>query len=390
MHISKLLGIIFTVIIISSLVSPINAIADREIVLFREADLYSVGDAGGIHVAQDGSIIVLDLNDEIWKVDPVTGDYQDYYGISGYELYDISLESDQLVWWTDASQMFGSLDMSTNQIKYWDLSTFYVNLPNLGPLTYDSDLLWLSEWFGGYNGIFSFNTLINEICLYDASIHAADVIMHEDKLYILDWYLDALLRLDPTTGNLVKYVTGRDIQGLANLQTDGSLLWWTEDIDDGAILSFKPDMLAMTVYNLPAGDQPRNLTLRSGKIWYTNANGSFGRLDPLIASGNTISLSEIVIRDSITPDCKNLSSPVLDVASREPDGTFAWVDNSSTQTEPLIGIQSYSLPASAEPFGIASTTNHIWLTDGGRQKLIVMELEAQPEGFFIYLPLVLK
>ena len=360
-------------------------------VSLQETDLYPSGSAARIYEALNGSLFILDRADELWMIDPATVDYKDYYGISGVDLYDIALESSELVWWTDASQMFGSLNTNTNQVKSWDITENYNDLPNLGPLSYDNEYLWISEWFGGYNGLIRFDPSSNEMCLFGASIHAADVMVFEEKLFVLDWYLDALLRLDPVTGQLVKFDTGRSIGLESQLETDGTLLWWTEDSDGGDILSFNPDTLTLTVYALPAGEKPRNLTYQSGVIWYTNANGSFGRLNPSIVTGITSVLSGELISVEPEPECVILVEPTIETASREPDGTFDWGEITSSITEPFAGLQSYSLPTDSEPFGIADTPGFIWLTDPGRQKLIRMAITEEPtEDYRIYLPLIIK
>ena len=358
----------------------------------QETDLYPGGSAAGILEASNGSLFILDNADELWMVDPATGNYKDYYGISGTELFDITLQSSELIWWTDASQMFGSLNTTTNQVESWEITEEdYENLPNLGPLIYDSDQIWLPAMYGESNGLLNFDLSTNEICSFGLSIHAADVLIHEGKLYILDWFLDALLLFDPGTGQLAKYDPDRFIGIDANLKSDGSLLWWTEASDDGDILSFDPDTYFLTVYALPAGEMPRNLTLQSGFIWYTNAAGSFGKLDPSIAAGVSSTLLGDLISSDTDPVCVNLGEPTIDTASREPDGTFDWDEVVSSITEPFAGLQSYSLPTGSEPFGIVDSLGFIWLTDPGRQKLIRMKITEEPsEGYRIYLPLIIK
>lgn len=358
----------------------------------QETDLYPGGSAAVIHAASNGSLFILDRADELWMVDPATGNYKDYYGISGSELYDITLQSPELVWWTDASQMFGTLNINTNTIESWEISEEdYENIPNLGPLSYDSGLIWLSAMYGESNGFFNFDPSTYEICSYGLSIHASDVLIHEGKLYILDWFLDALLRFDPVSGQLVKYDPDRSIGMDANLKSDGSLLWWTEASDEGDILSFDPVTHSLLVYALPAGEKPRNLTLQSGIVWYTNANGSFGRLDPSIVPGVSTVLLGDLISSGTDPVCVNLGEPTIDTASREPDGTFDWGEITSSITEHFAGLQSYSLPTGYEPFGITDASGFIWLTDPGQQKLIRMAIDELPrDNYRVYLPLIIK
>jgi streptogramin lyase len=372
---------------------PSSASAERDSSLLEEVDLYPAGSARGVYLTPIGSIFVLDLDDEVWKVDPETGSYFGYYGISGYELYDISPQDKDIVWWTDASQMFGSLNTNTGQITSWDTvdenDDYWGNLPQLGSLIYEDEVVWLSEWMGTYFGFLRFDVLTGEICSYDVPIHASDLILDGDYIWALDWFLDALLRLDPVTGQLAKYTTDGSIGLNANLQADGSLLWWAEDIEGGDIASFNPTTIEMTVYDLPDGEKPRNLSLFGGKIWYTNANGSFGRLDPNLISGTQTTLTQVILNDNITPLCKNLGPGLTSTATEDHD-TSSWIDFSSTKTEIASGIFSYSLPEGSAPYGIAGTSSDIWIADPGRQKLIRMPISYSEFGYASYLPLIIK
>jgi len=397
MRLIKFILIIMTSSIILIFVRPGQGAAVRLTVSLQETGLWSGGSAAGLHVGSDGSIFLLDRNDEIWKVKPETGQFQGYYGMSGTVLFDLSLQNDDLVWWTDESQIFGSLNTSTDQIKYWDHffeagdDEYWNNYPQLGPITYENELVWMSEWMGVYFGFLKFDSITNEICSYKVSIHAADMIMFENDLWALDWFEDALLRFDPVTGQLVKfsYQDERQIGMDSNLQTDGSLLWWAETSPEWDIASFDPDSRTMTTYSLPVGEQPHHLSLRAGKVWYTNSvdDGSFGRLDPGVAGGTSTILPEVIVKNSITPVCKYLSSPSLETAIREP--AYGTTTYESTKIEPYTGLLSYSLPDDALPLGIASTMDDIWVSDPGRQKLIRMPLAAQ-EAFITVRKLVIN
>jgi len=390
----------FTVIIfilLSLSLIPLPAFANRETIPMQEVDLYSLGSAAGIYVAPGDTIFVLDQADEIWQVDSETGNYQGFFGISGYDLYDISIENENRVWWTDYSQMFGSLDFTSGQVKYWEIMVenddYWANMAQLGPLVYEDGILWLSEWQGQYFGFLRFDTSNGQICSYKVPVSSADILLNENYLFALDTKLDldALLRLDILSGQLVKYSFDEQIGLDANLQTDGSLLWWSEDVEGGDIISFDPMTGVRTVYDLPADQHPRHLSLRGGKIWYTNVNGTFGRLDPAEKVGVTSTLNPVIIKSSIDPICANLGAGETFPASLDAP-VIDWADITSTRTDIDASILSYSLPEDAVPFGIAITQADVWLSDAGRQKLIRMPIEDEPppDDNAIFLPLIIK
>ena len=378
---------------------PLPAFADRDTIPLQEADLYPSGSAAGIYAAPGGKIFVLDRADEIWQVDPDTGNYQSFFGISGYDLFDISIESENRVWWTDYSQMFGSLDFTSGQIEYWEIMVenddYWANMAQLGPLVYEDGILWLSEWQGQYFGFLRFDTSNDQICSYKVPVSVADILLNDNYLFALDTRLDldALLRLDTLNGQLIKYSFDEQIGLDANLQTDGSILWWAEDVVGGDIISFDPVTEVRTVYDLPDDQHPRHLSLREGKIWYTNVNGTFGRLDPSEVAGVASPLEHVEIKSSIDPVCVNLGTGETLTVDQDPT-PVAWADITSTRTEIETGILSYSLPEGAEPFGIASTLTDIWVSDPGldRQKLIRMPIDEEPppDDYAIYLPLIIK
>jgi len=378
MRILKILTLIFAFFSIFSLINPSAANADGVIVPLQETSLYTGGDAAGFYVGIDGDLFIIDRQDELWMFDPETSEYSDYYGFAGFELMDVVQTQSNMVWWTISDTVFGNLNLETNAVQSWDLAVYYQDLLNLGPVTYQDGLLWLAPYYAPSHGIFSFNISTQELCLYQSPVYASDLIFNDGLLWLTNWQNDSLMRMNPGTGRLVRYATGGDIHTIdSNLKTNGTQLLWTEDVLNGQIVSFNPDSLTMTAYDLPADEQPRNLGLRAGKVWYTNANGSFGRLDPNTAAQVSSIVDEQVVKASMTPDCITLAPPSTGVASREPDGTYTWIDINSTQTEPLTGIQSYSLPEGSEPFGILGTMEYIWVTDPGRQKLIRMPMSEQ-------------
>ena len=359
-------------------INPILAEAERATFQFQETDLYPGGSAAGLHIGLDGNLFIVDRDDELWMVNPETGDYQDYYGFSGVDLMDIVQTDTNTIWWTLSDTVFGNLNLATNTVESWDLETVYEDLINLNAIVYVNDLIWLAPYYGPNHGLLSFEASTRNLCLYESPMFASDLILHDGLLWVINWNEDSLMSMDPSSGRLIQYHdSGWDIHTYdANLQSDDNLLWWTEDDVNGNILSFDPDTSIATSYELPVGGQPRNLTYLNEEVWYTNANGSIGRISPDFEDKTTKTLNEVVIQETITPVCVPLGAP--ETIESEPDaGTFDWNEVEGTIAMPSTGLQAYSLPDGAEPFGIASTSDEIWVSDPGRQKLIRMPVTEQ-------------
>ena len=389
----KNLAVIVIIIFIILLLLPGSASADRETVqLISDSFGYSTA---GFQIAPDGSIFILDQEDEIWKIDPDTGDYTGYWTISGSELIDMALEDSETVWWTDGSQMFGFLVMETGGINFWDTYEVFTDNPQFGPLVYEQGSLWMADSLSSYNGIYHFDPLSDELCMYEnvsSGIHAADLVVYDGDIWALDWFLNSLMHFDPDSRVWTKILLGRDIGMNAMLQMDGIDLWFTQDIYDGDFLRFNPSSLALTVYHLPDGEQPLHFALQGDQaVWYTNHNGSFGKID----LGNFVDIETFPLTASssspVTPSCLDIGNPVDDTAGLETGSLNDPPDYlDSTQTSPKAGLQSFSLDAGAAPFGIAATQDFIWITDPGRQELIRLPLEPQSDDNFIYLPLIIR
>jgi hypothetical protein len=367
--------------------------AGAQTIPLQETDLYPGGQAAGIYTKMDSTLFIVDQELELWVVNPQTGAYLDYYPVGGDTLMDISFSEGDMLWWADDGTIFGNLNLTTNVVQSWsvdDLNPDSESL-NLGPVIYDNNQVWLASWYGPKFGLFRFNPGTQNLCLYHfpPGLFAADLIAQDDVLWMIDWSSDSLLRMDPANGNLVKYPTGRNIQMFANLQSNGSQLWWTEDILNGDLIRFNPSTDSMTNYNLPVGEHPNKLNLLADKIWYTNKNGSFGVLNPILANSNTVTLTALVLADTITPECIVLGTPYTDQVDPV-EGILDWTEASSTMTASQTGLHVFSLPTGAAPWGIKGAGNFMWISDPGRQKLVRMSLEDVPLNFQIYLPLIFK
>jgi streptogramin lyase len=397
MHDKLLKGLIVFVIILFSMTWVLTATA--ETIVLQEAGLEPSGELTRIYTGADGSIFVIDATNELWKVNPNTGAYYSYFPLGGDALADIALTPTSMLWWTDDAINFGNLNLATHQSASWSVSALIPELkspPNLGPVVYHNDQVWMASWYDtdSVYGLFRFNPTNRQLCLYafPNGLYATDLVVQGGLLWALDWRSasnDSLFSMDPATGRLVKYATVRNVQMFANLVSDGSLFWWAEDTNGGAVVRFDPAMAQMTVFSLPANTWPRNISLRGGMVWYTDKTGAFGQLNPATAAGVTSTLSAEVLPEDITPTCTTLGA-VTPSPTPYTTENLAFTNFNSTQSTPQSGVTVYSLPAGAEPYGIVGTADFVWVSDPGRQKLIRMPVEPPPSGDFqVYLPLIL-
>jgi streptogramin lyase len=348
----------------------------------QEAGLDTYGEVTRIYAADERSLFVVDSINQLWQVDPQTGGYRNYLGLGMDYLADIALTGGDLVWWADYTSYFGFVNLSTDQVKIWNVDLLNpggADKPNLGPVAFYNNFVWLASWNTGFDyGVYRFNPSTEQLCLYpfpDGGLFATDLAVHDGLLWALDWGRDRLFSMDPITGRLLAYDTDRDVRMFANLVSQDNLFWWAEDIDGGAVVRFDPSTNLMTVFNLTGGTYPRNLAVRGGVVWFTDKNGAFGRLDPATAVGTTATLAAQVLSEGITPQCTILGAPISFPLPPE-TGTFSWSNFDSMMTDTMQGIELYALPEGAEPFGIAGTANFVWVSDQGRQKLVRMPLDA--------------
>ena len=343
-----------------------------------ETSLYELGHAGSIHLSPEGKVLVVDDDNELWVINPLSGGYLDYISFGYENLADISFASENMLWWTNNVRGFGSFDLATNQMKDWSVdSTFFDEPLQLGPVALFQNYIWLPTWYGATYGIFRFNPLSSQICLYTfpGGLYTADIAVVNEQLWILDWRnipSASLYAFNPVDGNLVKYSLGRDIGELAFLFVNGNELWWVEDKLDGAVVRFIPGSsdVNMTVYSLPVGTHPRNLFVDQELVWYSDINGSFGQLDPEQVIGSSFTMSGNNLGNLNTDSCVVLDDWEAYPLTPEPEGIISWQNNDIEMNLIQPGLKVFNLPENAAAQGIAVSNNYAWISDSGRQKLV--------------------
>lgn len=360
----------------------------------QETDLSPSGEASTFHIASDNSILLVDDNNELWVFNAVDWQYIHYEGVGGDNLADIAIESPTKIWWTDNGTSFGSLDLNTHTFKVWEVSESTTgNIPNLGPIVFAEGFVWMPTWFGTTFGLFRFNISSETLDLfpYTGGSFAADMVYSDGILWSLDWSKQSLMKFDIDTGALVKITPNpaREIYDTANVQVDGSTVWWTEDKMNGAVISYDSGLSAMAAYQLPENTDPRNLCLQDGLVWYSNENGTIGRIDPDQATSASLDFMVTTYPEEITPESYDVTGPITSTISSPSTGGFSFTGFDSDFSEG-DGLQVYTLPESAVPWGIIVINDFVIVADNGRQKLIRFPLEdLSGDEEFQYLPLIL-
>jgi streptogramin lyase len=355
-----------------------------------EASLSPAQTPATLHYGVDGRMYLVDEDMSLlWRINPANGDYEQFFLTS---LMDALPDGAGKIWWTDGAISFGYIDLNAGPKKLysWDAPQPGGNSPSIGPLAVISDQIWMATWYSPSFGVYRFTPGNRELCHYltPGGSYATDLVVLGGRLWWLNWKnltVDTLMGLNPGDGQLVSYSLERNINPGAGMLVDGDYLWWAEDTDDGKIARFNTTNAQMTLFSLTAGAHPVKVSASNGGIWYTDASGSFGRLDSSNATGITVTLSAPQ-QTTITPVCETLG--IAEQANITPNaGTLAWSTTDRTSTQPQTWLEVISLPASASPSGIAAVGNSIWLSDPGRDKLVRLDIQVEHK---VFIPLVRK
>lgn len=389
----KIKNFIYLLLIFPILFLSLNRVSAVSVGM-QETDLSPGGEVTTLHTASDGSVFLINNNNELWVFTTNDWNYSHYLGIGGDNLADIAIESPTKIWWTDNGTNFGSFNLTTNTMETWEISESTTgNSPNLGPIVFNDGFIWMPTWFGPTFGMFRFNisTEVLELFPFTGGSFSSDLIYSDGFLWSLDWFKQSLMMFDIDTGELVKITPdpAREIFDTANIQTDGSVVWWTEDNVGGAVVSYDLDLEVMTAYQLPDSPAPRNLSILDGFVWYSDENGTIGRIDPDQAINVQIEFVVTPYPEPLVPESYALSGPITSALNPPTTGIFPFTDFDSDFSEEN-GYQVYPLPEGAAPWGIATINDFVIVADNGRQKLIRFSLEASPDDDESqFLPLIL-
>lgn len=359
--------------------------AGAESALLAEASLTT---PSIIHAGRDGRVYVADEDQKIiWRINPANNSYE-RYDSTGNMLVDVEVDNSGKIWWTDGAEIFGYFNTAVNpqMLDYWTVpKDDQGDLPNIGPLVLLNNQVWMANWYSVSNvGIYRFTPGSGELCRYsfEKGSFASDLVVQNGRLWWLNWQYDLLMSLT-TTGELVGYNLKRSIDIGAGMLADGDYLWWAEGTLNGKIVRFEPATEKITLFSVPDGTQPMQVSALDGGIWYSDAKGRLGRLDAKSTAGTQEQLSQS-ISTTITPICPVQAAHTATDGAPSYTGTLTWSDVQSQLTQPAgLDTDVYSLPAGASPSGIAAVGRSIWLADSARDKLLRLDLNVN-----VYIPAV--
>lgn len=376
----RILPVVALLLLLALLASA--ATADLSV---QEASLSAGGQVYEVNAGPNGLLYLSDLtSQEVWRVDPVTGAYTVYQGVSPQ---DARADAGGVIWFTDGAEQFGRINPATNVKTLWSAGP--AGEVNLWGVAFDaSNRVWFSEWFGSGSRLWRFNPANRELCSYSPSGGASSyyLLSTGNQIWLGNWAAGKLMRLDLTSNQLRAWQlpAGSSPVGLA-LDSSGAL-WWADAPNGvplrgaaagaqqpgsattvGALARLEPDLNRLTRYTLPAGSDPQWLAVLGSAVWYSEITGrTVGKLEPSQAAGSQSILT--TTDEVLTSSCSTLgvgSSSLVTIRT----GALAFSAGSWSTAVNSGGWTVYQMPAGAAPFGLARSGDTLWIGDQGRQKL---------------------
>lgn len=391
--------------------------------MFREASLTQGGMAFEVNTDTAGNLFISDARaSEIWQLHAGTSTYTKYLGLP--QPSDARPDRTGNIWWTDWNRTLGRINVRAGTVTTWEIE------PSLGGLALDGGgRLWLATY--SYQStraaLYRFDPQTSELCGYkwEGGSNSDYILYAAGRVWLGDQANQRMIRFDPAAAqNQVRWWSlppgvhvasthsrnasphsrshspplppnplyqnseqsrlpeGLSPRGLA-LDAAGHL-WWA---DPGAIAlaSLDPANDQVTIYRLPDGGDPVMLTLDGGRVWYTTLSGSVGALAPALASGTVVTATTGSL--SAFASCRSMGTGSTTTASSA-RGTLAW--GTPAKLAPILdgnGWTIYQLQEGAALYGIARSSDSLWVVDNGRQKLIRLGAKGPDR---VLLPLVLR
>jgi streptogramin lyase len=364
-------------------------IASASSLALDEADLTPSKIASEINLGSDGYLYVSeDEANRVWKINPSDGNAISYL-LNEAGVLDAKSDATGNIWWTDGATTFGHINSSgTLTVTTWQAPEDH----NLYGVTFGQDgKVWMTEWFGAASRLYRFDPMLMELCTYtlplDASSYSYYILHEGGKLWLANWSLDRIYWVDPAGEQATWWqLPHPDALPMGMALDQGGKLWWA-DYDLHTLNRLDPSLDQMTVYTLPTpmDSHPWMLTLDDGLVWYTEATGTLGCLNPGDANGVVVTLPSTT--GAVTKVCTPSLEPYATYNAFTTTKTLSWSQNS---LDPILDDQGwliYQMPAGGEPYGVASGGNYLWLTDQGREKLARF---SPPASSYIYLPIIIR
>ncbi len=317
-------------------------------------------------------MLVVSGNTEVWRIDPATGAYTVFTGLTG--AIDGRPDAAGNIWFSNWS------DETLVRINPAGVATSW-------PMPKDTWGLWGVAFDGAgrvwatdsyTSNMFRLNPDTNQRCQYvlpDGG-RAEYLIYHNGLLWVGDYWIGRIVRLNPNTGAL----TWWDVDLKAwpeGLVVDAAGGVWFTDYALGSLGRLDPSASRLTRYAPPSGMASGMIALVGGRIWYTDDEiGAIGSLDPALATGVTETVG--TGSATLTPQCETVTPFQTTPATRQ--GTLAFTDLAAIPPSVNAhGWALYQLPAGSSPWGIAQIGSALWIADGGPQRQKLLRVTEGPD-----------
>lgn len=360
-----------------------------------------------VNLGQDGKLYVADLyGAQIWRVDPMTGEYVRFHSAALGMPQDARADSDGNIWYTDwGSFSIGRISagedpqLTTWDLSLWDLDRYY----NLAGTAIDQNgWLWFSEYGEEADQLLyrlDPSTEANELCGYTlpgSGDHSYYPLSSGGFIWLGDWVQGLIVRFDPSSSssNTTYWSVGKtEPRGLAIDATDS--IWWA-DTKSHTIQRLElsgANANRVTTYTLKVAGTPYMVAVVDGRLWYTAqdvpagkaslrtaapaaGSGTMGVLDPGVASGT---LGKEISPQTVTStaECHELGAGTR-ASMTTTSGTLSWVSNVWTDITPA-GVTGWTIyDATGYPYGIVGQSDNVWVTDQWWQRLVRISLGGLP------------
>ncbi len=204
-------------------------------ILFRDWSIlatYSIPE-GAAGLAYDGAYLYCGIyganGDEVYKIDPDTGDYSLLFNGPQEDAFGLSYDGVYL-WTTDhpgsssTPAVAMQLDMSGNLISQFDLPDHYMS-----GIAYDSGDFWVATYYPEPAIIYKVDSTGSIIKQFTAPDDQPwDLCLENNNLWMADYWGDTLYKIDPSNGNLLESHSSEGVDP-AGIVWDGSYLWYCDN-----------------------------------------------------------------------------------------------------------------------------------------------------------------
>lgn len=198
---------------------------------------------GASGLAYDGEYLYCGIygsnGDEIYQIDPGTGDYQLSFSGPQEDAYGLTYDGEYL-WTTDHPNnpaVAMQMDWSGTLLSQFNLPDRYMS-----GIAYDNGDFWVATYYPDPSTIYkvdSTGTILHQFTAPDNQ--PWDLCLENDYLWMADYWGDALYKIDKENGTLVE---SHDSEGSdpAGIVYDGTYLWYCDNGQGGVDYLYKVDL----------------------------------------------------------------------------------------------------------------------------------------------------